>query len=81
MFPIGIMNRIIQSIDELGRVVRAERKAQGMTQGDLAAACGVSRRFLSELERGRETAGVGHVLRVLHMLGLRVALESPDCDG
>ncbi|MCP3959926.1 MAG: helix-turn-helix transcriptional regulator [bacterium] len=72
------MKRIIQSIDELGRAVRIERRAQGMTQEDLAAACGVSRRFLSELERGRETAGIGHVLRVLNMLGLRVVLELPE---
>lgn len=71
------MNHAIHSTDELGRVIRAERKALGLTQDDLAAACGVSLRFISELERGRATAGVGRVLHVLRMLGLRVVLESP----
>ncbi len=71
------MKRIIGSSDELGQAVRAERKTLGLTQGDLGAACGVSLRFVSELERGRASAGVGRVLRVLHMLGLRVVLESP----
>ena len=71
------MNRAIRSTDELGRVIRAERKALGLTQDDLAAACGVSLRFISELERGRASAGVGRVLHVLKMLGLRVVLESP----
>lgn len=71
------MARVIHSTDELGRAIRAERKALGLTQGDLAAACGVSLRFVSELERGRATAGVGRVLHVLKMLGLRVVLEGP----
>ena len=76
------MRHIIHSSDELGRAIRAERKALGLTQGDLAAACGVSVRFVSELERGRQTAGVGHVLRVLQMLGLQVVIESPrDADS
>ncbi len=76
------MSRTIHSTDELGRVIRAERKALGLTQGDLAAACGLSVRFVSELERGRATAGVGRVLHVLNMLGLRVTLTSPrGADG
>ncbi len=71
------MAKVIHSTAELGRAIRAERKALGLTQGDLAAACGVSVRFISELERGRASAGVGRVLRVLNMLGLRVVLEDP----
>ena len=85
MIPIGItdrtMNRAFRSTDELGQAIRAERKAQGLTQGDLAAACGVSLRFISDLERGRASAGVGRVLHVLNMLGLRVVLESPAGAG
>ena len=80
LFPLGIMRRVIQSTAELGRAIRAERKALDLTQGDLAAACGVSLRFLSELERGRASAGIDRVLRVLGMLGLEVVLESPRGD-
>lgn len=74
------MRTIIDSTTKLGTVIRAERKALGLTQSDLAAASGLSLRFISELERGRATAGVGRVLRVLKMLGLEVTIESPG-DG
>jgi y4mF family transcriptional regulator len=74
------MRAVIHSTIELGAVVRTERKALGLTQSDLAAACGLSVRFVSELERGRATAGVGRVLRVLKMLGLAVVIENPG-DG
>ncbi len=75
------MTRTIHTPDELGHAIRAERKAHGLTQGDLAAACGVSLRFISELERGRASAGVGRVLRVLGMLGFQVVLENPKGAG
>ena len=75
------MRATIRSTAELGATIRAERKALGLTQGDLAAACGFSLRFVSELERGRATAGVGRVLRVLKMLGLEVVIEGPSSDG
>ncbi len=71
------MARVIHSSTELGSSIRAARKAISLTQGDLAAACGVSPRFISELERGRASAGIGRVLRVLNMLGLQVVLEDP----
>lgn len=72
------MIRAIQSTEELGRAIRDERKTQGLTQSDLAAASGVSLRYISELERGRASAGVGRALRVVRMLGLRVVLERPE---
>ena len=83
VIPIGIMKSVIRSTAELGRAIRAERKGLGLTQSDLAAACGVSLRFVSELERGRSTAGVGRVLHVLKMLGLEVVIVSPKApdDG
>ena len=46
--------------DELGRIIRAERRAQDQ----LAGAAGVGVRFLSELERGKATARVGKALGV-----------------
>ncbi len=73
----GIMQHVIHTIDELGAMIRTERKDLGLTQGDLAAACGLSLRFISELERGRATAGIGRVLRVLKMLGLELVLKNP----
>ncbi len=72
------MRNAIHSAAELGTIIRTERKALGLTQSDLAAASGLSLRFVSELERGRATAGIGRVLHVLKMLGLELVLESPE---
>ncbi len=48
----------------------------GLTQLDAAGLCGVGERFLSELERGKQSAELGKVLQVLRRLGLRLVL----CD-
>ncbi|MEO1367418.1 MAG: type II toxin-antitoxin system Y4mF family antitoxin [Acidobacteriota bacterium] len=71
----------IRTAEELGRLIRAQRKATSLTQGELADASGVSLRFISELERGRASAGVGRVLRVLEMLGLSVHLGGSGLGG
>lgn len=50
-----------------------------MSQSDLADAAGVSRQWLSALERGKRTAEIGLVLRVLDTVGLTlVATTRPD---
>lgn len=63
--------------EELGRIVRAARRAQGLRQNQLAGAAGVGVRFLSELERGKSTARVGKALAVLEALGCKVRIEPP----
>ena len=62
----------VENADELGRLVRKRRRELRLTQAELAAFCGTSVRFLSELERGRATAGIGLVLHVLASLSLDV---------
>ena len=61
--------------EELGRIIRAARREQGLRQDQLAGAAGVGVRFLSELERGKETARVGKALAVLDALGCKVRIE------
>ena len=53
---------------DLGRAVRAERKAFGLTQAGLAAAAGVPRQRISEIERGEDVTAF-MLLRVLGALG------------
>jgi len=55
---------------ELGAVLRAERKAQGLTLEQLSGLSGLGMRFLSELERGKTTAELGKTLKVARLLGL-----------
>ena len=54
---------------DIGQAIRAERTAQNMTQAELAAKAGVSRRWLSETERGHPTGELGLVLAVFRRLG------------
>jgi y4mF family transcriptional regulator len=65
----------ISSVEELGKVVRAHRKAQSVTQGELASLCGVGVRFISDLENGKPTMELGKVLQVLKCLGLEFVIQ------
>lgn len=57
---------------ELGVVIRARRKAVGLTQGELADAAGTSLRLVSEVERGKANARLESVLKLLAELGLEL---------
>jgi y4mF family transcriptional regulator len=61
---------------ELGRIVKKERKAMGLTQADLALTSGTGMRFISDLENGKPTCQIGKTLTVLRTLGLRLTLSS-----
>lgn len=63
------MQTIVDS-KSLGNLVRQERKAQGLTQEELAGLTGVGVRFVRELEAGKETCQVGLALQVAQALGL-----------
>ncbi|MGB0713208.1 MAG: helix-turn-helix transcriptional regulator [Gammaproteobacteria bacterium] len=65
----------IDSVSELGVSVRDRRKAQGATQAQCAALCGVGVRFISELENGKATMELGKVLHVLKCLGLELSVR------
>lgn len=65
------------TIEQIGQMIRDERKRQGLRQDQLAAASGVGVRFLVEVEAGKETAQIGKVLAVLHALGCALTVSSP----
>ncbi|OLO09169.1 transcriptional regulator [Salinicola sp. MH3R3-1] len=62
----------------LGSLIRRTRKRQGLNLETLAGLCGLSIRFLSELENGRESCGLGRVLIVLDTLGIELSATPPD---
>ncbi|MDR1696484.1 MAG: helix-turn-helix transcriptional regulator [Endomicrobium sp.] len=63
---------IIEKSSDIAALIKEERKKQGLTQSQLAAACGVGVRFIVDLEKGKETAVIGKTLRVLLMLGIEI---------
>ena len=73
IFPLGKMTSTkSDSLETLGARVRDARKRQGLDQVTAAGLCGVSPRWLGELERGKENQRIGLVLQVLGRLGLEV---------
>lgn len=54
----------------LGRLIRDNRKVSGLTQTDLAGLCGVSMKFVNQVENGKETAEIGKILRLVGTVGV-----------
>lgn len=63
----------IRTVGDVAAVVRGRRADVGLSQTALAEQAGVSRQWLSALERGKASAEVGLVLRVLEVLDLELS--------
>lgn len=68
----------VNHASDIGRVVRASRKAQKIRQDDAAGSVGVSENFLGKVERGSEAVQWGKLFQVLEGLGVRVMLDVPE---
>ena len=66
----------IQTAEDLGYLVRTYRKSKGLTLETVSGLGNLSTRFLSEFERGKETAEIGKILKALRTLGLDVIVQS-----
>ncbi len=60
----------IRTVHDLASLVRGRRLDAGWTQGDLATRASVSRKWVSDLERGKTSVELAGVLRVLDALGI-----------
>ena len=67
--------------EDLGRLVKKERKAMGLTQAELALTSGTGIRFISDLENGKPTCQIGKTLTVLKTLGIRMTLSLTHSAG
>lgn len=65
----------VTDTEKLGSLIRDTRKAQGLTQEQLAGICGVGVRFIRELEHGKDSCHIGKAMTVLQMLGLQLHIE------
>lgn len=75
IFPLGNMDT-----RKIGRIVRGERKAQGLRQDELAAASNVGTRFIVDLEAGKPTIQLGKTLQVLMTLGCDLSIAAPSAN-
>ena len=71
----------VLSTTDIGQIIRQRRKQLGVTQKDLAMACGTGLRFVVDLEKGKQTCQVGKVLQVLNALGLKLEVGALEATG
>ena len=65
----------IHTTQQLGVSLLSARKQMGLTQAQLALAAGVGVRFIVDLEAGKPTLRLEHVLRVIAALGGEINLS------
>ncbi len=71
----------VDSLSDLGRLIREQRRASGLRIDDAAALCGVSVDLLSRLENGHSGVGTGRLLKVLDGLGLAIVVVDKSTLG
>ena len=65
---------VVRTPAQLGAVVRAVRKQQGITQSEIS---NLSHVFIGEVERGKPTVRLDKVLQLLRELGIEVIVDVP----
>jgi HTH-type transcriptional regulator/antitoxin HipB len=66
---------LIRRPSELGAIIAAARRARAMTQSALAERLGVSRVWLGQIERGKPSARIDLVFRVLNELDVVLSAD------
>ncbi len=62
---------------KIGQIIRAHRKASGLSREAFARLAGVGKTVIYDIEHGKETVQINTLLKVLHVLNISVRLDSP----
>ena len=68
----------INNTKTLGEAIRARRKELHYTQAYLSEFTGLSVTFISDVERGKTTAEIEKIIRLINVLGLNLLVEKRD---
>ena len=68
----------INNTKTLGETIRARRKELHYTQAYLADFTGLSVTFISDVERGKTTAEIEKIIRLINVLGLNLLVEKRE---
>ena len=72
----------VHAAEQLPALLKAFRKAAGLTQGEVAARLGVTQQTLSALERNAQKVSAERLLHLLGILGVDMVLqEKPVSPG
>lgn len=65
----------VKDAKAIGELIKKTRKESNLTQANAAALCGVGTRFISDLENGKPTLQLEHVLKVINAFGLEIIIQ------
>lgn len=65
------------NVENLGQIIRAHRKARGLSREACARLAGVGKTAIYDMEHGKDTVQLATLLKVLHVLNISIHLESP----
>lgn len=68
----------LKNIADIGQRIKEMRKGQHVSQMTLAGLAGTGARYISELERGKETARIRELLKLLDALGAGLYVMTPQ---
>ena len=71
----------VRLVKYLGRAIQDTRKKNEMRQSDLADITGTSVKFISEVERGKETIQMDKVFVLLRALGLKLYVTTNPIEN
>lgn len=69
------MSSILLVMEAISETYRRHRLAHGLTQDQVAAAAGISRKTLSDFENGRSGITLANLQRLLRAVGLELTLR------
>lgn len=68
----------IKNAADIGDIIKATRKSQGLRQDDTAGASGVGESFLGKVESGNSSVNWGMLFQVLSDLGIELSADITD---
>jgi HTH-type transcriptional regulator/antitoxin HipB len=74
------MNYLITTPSQLSHAVKSERKARGLTQGEVGELVGLLPKTISALENHPESSSIESLLKLLSALGMELTI-APKGDG
>jgi len=71
----------VSSLRDLAAIVRGRRRDLRLSQAEIAARARVSRQWVGAFERGKATAEIGLVIRLLDALDLRLTVAEAEASA
>ena len=69
---------VVSSVADIGKIIMATRKSNGLTQVDLVGLSNSGNRFLVDLEKGKPTIQMQKALDILSLLGLELVVRNKE---